>query len=240
MRNVLFALTLLFAPAAKACELALVVALDVSRSVDKYEYRLMRDGISRAFLEEEVIQLISWMPGGLMVTVTQWGGSGQQQQAIGWRHLRDRATVNAFVAEFSTQRRGYFMADTSVSEALIHADQMLQQPGISCRRHVIDVSGDGISNAGPEVLPIASAVGAKGVTVNGLVVTGATPDPVAYFLTQVISGPLAFVETADSYADYSRAMKRKLLKELAPNLSMLGPPVIGPEIPLRRPSAPPG
>ena len=79
MRNVLFALTLLFAPAAKACELALVVALDVSRSVDKYEYRLMRDGISRAFLEEEVIQLISWMPGGLMVTVTQWGGSGQQQ-----------------------------------------------------------------------------------------------------------------------------------------------------------------
>lgn len=240
MRVLLAALMLFLAPAAYACELALVVALDVSRSVDKFEYKLMRDGIARAFLEEEVVQLITWMPGGLMVTVTQWGGTGQQRQAIGWRHLTDRASVEGFIDEFSTQRRGYFMADTSVSEALIHADQMLMQPGIKCRRQVIDVSGDGISNAGPAVLPISSAVGAKGVTVNGLVVTGATPDPVPYFLTQVISGPLAFVETADSYADYSRAMKRKLLRELAPNLSMVLKPEFISETPPQRHVVPPG
>ena len=117
---------------------------------------------------------------------------------------------------------------------------VLRQPGVNCRRQVIDVSGDGISNAGPEVIPIARAVGAKGVTINGLVVTGATPDPVAFFHTHVISGPLAFVETADSYTDYPRAMKRKLLRELAPNLSLLGAPASNPEILPQTPVAPPG
>ncbi len=205
----------------RACEMALVIALDVSRSVDKYEYKLMRDGIGQALLDDEVVAQIGWMPGGLMVTATQWGGTGQQRQAIGWSHLTDRASVEAFVARLTSIDRGFWMADTSVSEALLHADLMFEQPGIACRRRVIDVSGDGVSNAGPDVLPISVAVGNKGVTVNGLVVAGAKPDPVAYFLTQVIRGPLSFVEIANSYSDYPRAMKRKLLRELAPSLSRL-------------------
>jgi len=219
-----FCLTLLFIiqPAAlRACELALVIALDVSRSVDRDEYKLMRNGIGHAFLDDEVIGLINWMPGGLMVTVTQWGGAGQQRQPIGWRHLSDRESVVGFVEQLTRIDRGFWMADTSVSEALLHAEFMFQHSGVTCRRRVIDISGDGISNAGPEVFPISMAVGAKGVTVNGLVVAGARPDPVAYFLSEVIRGPLAFVEITDSYSDYSRAMKRKLLRELSPSLSQL-------------------
>ncbi len=218
---VLTLISVLFAPAAYACELALVIALDVSRSVDKFEYKLMRDGIGQAFLDDEVVGLIRWMPGGMMVTATQWGGSGQQRQAIGWSQLTDRASIETFVDRLTSIDRGFWMADTSVSEALLHADAMLQQPGVGCRRQVIDVSGDGISNAGPEVLPISVAIGRQGVTVNGLVVTGARSDPVAYYISQVISGPLAFVEIANNYADYPRAMKRKLLRELAPSLSRL-------------------
>ena len=121
MRLLSIALTFLFAPAAYACELALVVALDVSRSVDKYEYKLMRDGIGRAFLDKEVTQLIPWMPGGVMVTVTQWGGSGQQRQAIDWQLLSDQKSVERFVEDLTSQNRGFWMADTSVSEALLHA-----------------------------------------------------------------------------------------------------------------------
>ena len=92
-----------------------------------------------------------------------------------------------------------------------------------CRRQVIDVSGDGISNAGPKVRPISITLGQRGITINGLVVDGARPDPVTYFLANVIRGPLSFVEIATSYDDYERAMKRKLLRELAPSLSELKP-----------------
>ena len=203
------------------CELALVVALDVSRSVDKAEYRLMRDGIASAFVDDEVMELIQWMPGGVMVTITQWGGSGQQRQAVGWHRLHDKASVIGFVEAFTGLTRGYWMADTSVSEALLHADAMFNRSVAGCRRRVIDVSGDGISNAGPEVAPIARAIGFKGVTINGLVVSGARPDPVSYFIDRVIGGPFSFVEVADSYADYPRAMKRKLLREMTPAVSML-------------------
>ena len=205
---------------ARACEVALVIALDVSRSVDKYEYKLMRNGIGQAFLDIEVTDMISWLPGGIKVTVTQWGGAGQQRQPITWRQLTDQQSVSSFVSELVDIDRGFWMADTSVSEALLHADLMMNQAGHTCRRQVIDVSGDGISNAGPDVFPIAAAIASKGVTINGLVVSGARPDPVNYYLSQVIRGPSAFVEVTNSYDDYARAMKRKLLRELSPNLAL--------------------
>ena len=221
VRHLLTALFCLFAPAAQACEVALVIALDVSRSVDKYEYVLMRNGIGAALLDDEVIDLIGWMPGGMMVTVTQWGGLGQQRQPIGWSHLTDRESVVSFVERLVKIDRGFWMADTSVSEALLHAESQFRKSDRFCGRRVIDVSGDGISNAGPKVRPISITLGRQGITINGLVVDGARPDPVAYFLTEVIRGPLSFVEIADGYEDYERAMKRKLLRELAPNLSRL-------------------
>ncbi|WP_162933001.1 DUF1194 domain-containing protein [Roseovarius sp. EL26] len=218
----ILSLLLALAPAnARACELALVIALDVSRSVDKSEYVLMRNGIGHALLDDEVTNLIAWMPGGVKVTVTQWGGAGQQRQPIAWRRLSNKQSVIEFVEDLIEIDRGFWYADTSVSEALLHADLMFRQLGSPCRRQVIDVSGDGISNAGPEVNPISNAVAARGVTINGLVVAGARPDPVVYYLSEVIRGPLAFVEVTHGYDDYAHAMKRKLLRELAPNLSLL-------------------
>lgn len=222
VRTLFLALLLAFAPIqARACEIALVIALDVSRSVDKYEYNLMLNGIGQAFLDPDVTDLISWMPGGMKITVTQWGGAGQQRQPIEWRTLSNRQSVTRFVRELVDIDRGFWMADTSVSEALLHAGAMFQRTQNKCRRQVIDVSGDGVSNAGPEVHPIADFVAGQGVTINGLVVAGARPDPVDYYQTKVIRGPLAFLEVTESYDDYARAMKRKLLRELAPNLAFL-------------------
>ena len=222
MKALLLSLALALVPVGtRACEVALVIALDVSRSVDKFEYVLMRNGIGHAFLDNEITDLISWMPGGMKVTVTQWGGAGQQRQAINWRHLSSPSSVVSFVEDLMEIDRGYWQADTSVSEALLHAELMFRQLDNPCRRQVIDVSGDGISNAGPEVNSISIAVAKKGFTINGLVVAGARPDPVAYYLSEVIRGPLSFVEVTHGYDDYDRAMKRKLLRELAPNLSLL-------------------
>ncbi|MCP5080758.1 MAG: DUF1194 domain-containing protein [Alphaproteobacteria bacterium] len=204
-----------------ACELALVMALDVSRSVDKQEYRLMRNGIAHAFIDDEVIQLISWLPGGVTVTVSQWGGTGHQHQVIGWRHLSDRASVLSFVEELSRIERVFLWSDTSVSEALLHADSLFADNPVPCKRRVIDVSTDGISNSGPPVQAVSLGIGLSGTTINGLVVTGHRPDPVAYFYNNVTSGPLPFVVVTNSYDDYPRAMKRKLLREMAPVLGMV-------------------
>ena len=222
MKALVLSLLLALVPAgSRACELALVIALDVSRSVDKFEYVLMRNGIGQAFLDNEITDLIAWMPGGMKVTVTQWGGTGQQRQAINWRHLGNPESVVGFVEDLIEINRGFWQADTSVSEALLHAEMMFRQLEYPCRRQVIDVSGDGVSNAGPEVNPVSNAIAKKGFTINGLVVSGARSDPVAYYLSEVIRGPLSFVEVTDGYDDYDRAMKRKLLRELAPNLSLL-------------------
>lgn len=218
--RILALLLLLFARPLAACEVALVVALDVSRSVDKYEYVLMRDGIASAFLDEDVADLIVDLPGGIMATVTQWGGMGQQRQVVGWRPLRTRGDIAGFVQAFAGRSRGFWMADTAVSEALLHADLMFETQPDACRRKVIDISGDGIANAGEPVWPISRAIGSKGVTINGLVVKGARRDPVIWYQEEVIAGPLPFVETAESYDDYTRAMTRKLLRELTPALAM--------------------
>lgn len=211
----------LLAQPSKACEVALVVALDVSRSVDKFEYFLMRDGIAEAFLDPSVIELISFLPGGLFATITQWGGEGQQRAAVPWTHLKGPESVLGFVERFIERRRGFWMADTAIAEALVHADVALQNAPKRCRRQVIDISGDGIANAGPSVLPVARAITARGVTINALVIDGARPDPVPYFLHGVIGGPGAFMEIASSYKDYTTAMKRKLLRELTPALAEL-------------------
>ena len=213
------ALTLITGPA-RACEVALVIALDVSRSVDREEFKLMRNGISHAFLDDKVQSLIEWLPDGIQVTVTQWGGAGHQNQTLGWRNLSDRASLTTFVEELASMRRDFFWTDTSVSEALLHADYILSEVPEPCRRHVIDVSSDGISNAGPPVVPISLALGYRGVTINGLIVRGHRPDPVAYFQKNVLSGPLPFVEVTHAYEDYPGAMKRKLLRELSPVIGM--------------------
>ena len=111
MKTLFLSLLIAFAPAsARTCEIALVIALDVSRSVDKYEYTLMRNGIGHALLDDEIVDLIRWMPGGMMVTVTQWAGTDQQRQPIAWRHLRGRHSIVEFVEELVEINRGFFHA----------------------------------------------------------------------------------------------------------------------------------
>jgi Ca-activated chloride channel homolog len=96
----------------------------------------------------------------------------------------------------------------------VHAAEVSATAPQTCKRRVIDISGDGVSNEGREPSAVSGALAARGYTVNGLVIRGADPDPVAHFRSQVIAGPGAFVEIAADYADYPRAILRKLLREI--------------------------
>jgi Ca-activated chloride channel family protein len=208
------------APAdASACGLELVLAMDVSRSVEKSEFELQMNGLAMAFRDAEVAEAITWITGGVMATVTQWSGPEGQSQPVPWTHLTDAAGADAFAAAIESQERIYFASYTAIGEALFHANSLSATNPRRCKRRVIDVSGDGASNRGRAARPMAEALAASGVTVNGLVILGAWPDPAEFYLRNVVRGDGAFMETAANFADYANAIKRKLLRELTPQVA---------------------
>ena len=198
-----------------------MLAIDVSRSVDLSEFQLMRDGTATAFLSPDIVNLIGLMPGGIMVTVSQWSGAANQEQMIPWRHLTTRDSIERFAASLALMDKEFGFENTAPGNALLHAEQLGRTNPIPCLRRVIDISGDGLGNVGLDVGPVADWVAGLGVTINGLVILGAEPDPLHYYQTRVVRGVGSFVEVADGYDDFSRAIHRKLLRELTPILSSL-------------------
>lgn len=205
------------------CEVEIVLAFDVSRSVDRSEFQLMRDGTAAAFLSPDIINLIGLMPGGIMITVSQWSGAANQEQMIPWLHLTTRERIERFAASLALMEQEFGLENTAPGSALLHAEQLGRTNPIPCRRRVIDISGDGQGNSGLDAGPVADWVASQGVTINGLVILGAEPDPLHYYRTRIVRGVGSFVEVADGYEDFSRAIHRKLLRELTPILSSLMP-----------------
>lgn len=216
--SVLASLLLAAAPAA-ACGLELVLAIDVSRSVVEREFAIQTGGLAAAFRDSRIVDAISWTDGGIMATVTQWSGAASQEQTVPWAHLTGAASIAAFAAAVERQERAFFASYTAIGAALVHAEALAATNPLPCARRVIDVSGDGTSNHGPEPRPVAEALAASGVTVNGLVIRGAWPDPAAFYRENVVRGDGAFLEVAQGFGDYPAAIRRKLLRELAPHLA---------------------
>jgi Ca-activated chloride channel family protein len=204
---------------APACGLELVLAMDVSRSVEKSEFELQMNGLASAFRDPEVAEAITWITGGVMATVTQWSGPEAQSQTVPWTHLTDAAGAAVFAATIESQVRTDFASYTAIGEALFHANSLSAANPRRCKRRVVDVSGDGANNRGRPALQMAEALAASGVTINGLVILGAWPDPAEFYLRNVVRGDGAFMETAANFADYADAIKRKLLRELTPQVA---------------------
>lgn len=200
--------------AAGPCPLALVLALDVSSSVDEREFALQMKGLASAFRRESVQSAIL-ATGGILVTAFEWSGRYQHVTHADWSFLATQGEIEAFADLLARSRRKHTSYPTALGYALGHAAIRLSSAPRRCLRQVVDVSGDGVNNEG---FPPASAYRAfdyARITVNGLVVRGADPDPVPYYTREVIRGSGAFVEVAETYADYERAMARKLLREIS-------------------------
>ena len=220
MKALVFAAALAAAPAA-ACEVELILAMDVSRSVMNAEYDLQMEGLANAFRDDVVLDLIE-SAGGVMATVTQWSGASDQAQTVPWRWLESRASTLSFADEISNQRRSYFGAYTATGDALLHAAAISRTNPTVCRRKVIDVSGDGKGNRGFDPKAASAQLIAQGYTINALAILGATPSPLDFYARDVIGGPGAFVEAADGFDAYAEAIRRKILRELSPAFAMLG------------------
>lgn len=198
---------------ASACRLALLLAIDVSSSVDAREDRLQRGGISAALIAPEVRR--AFLQGApVALSVFEWSGRRQQYQVLPWRLIDSDGDLTAAADVIARSARIVSEYPTALGNALGHAAiQFRAAP--ACDLRTIDVSGDGRNNDGFAPHHAYRHFPFQGVTVNALAIS-ADPDLVAYFESDVIRGPFAFVETARNYSDFERAMRLKLLRELEP------------------------
>lgn len=211
-------LTLMAAPAQAACKLALALALDISSSVDAAEYRLQAEGLAAALTDPQVKEAILSPEGTYIAAAAyEWSGYVQQDMMVDWTILDSPAAIDAFAARIAGHKRRYAEFATALGKGVEYGARLLQRAPI-CARQVIDVSGDGQNNdgVGPEYFVRTGLL--TGITVNGLVIRGATPDPVGYYRRNVMHGPDAFVIVAESFSDYRQAMTEKLLREIGAQL----------------------
>lgn len=210
-----------------ACDLALALAVDVSGSVDPYEYRLQMQGLADALRDGAVSEAL--VRAEAAVTLIQWTGTSRQEVTLPWRRVRDFDDLEALAAAIETAPRRWRNFSTAIGQALgFTLSQFEGAP--KCRRKVIDVSGDGPSNEGPEPRSVHTALRQAGIVVNGLAIEGSTEDLTGYFFENLIVGEGAFVVTANSFEEYPARIRRKLIRETTAQLSCVaGCSAAGPE-----------
>ncbi len=203
-------------------DLELVIAVDVSLSMDLEEQRLQREGYVLAFRDPEVIKAIGSGPSGrIAVTYMEWAGPGTQQVVLPWTIIDSAASAQEFSRrlEASSISRARM---TSISAALQFSDELFASSGVRSLRRVIDVSGDGPNNAGPPVVGIRDALLAKGITINGLPIVLKRPSSFfdldnldQYYKDCVVGGAGSFVISIREPSEFQTATRRKLLLEIA-------------------------
>ncbi|MDZ4133966.1 MAG: DUF1194 domain-containing protein [Paracoccaceae bacterium] len=205
-------LCLCFAPPARACETALLLAIDVSGSIDRAEYALQTQGLAAALEDPEVAGIL--LQGQVALAVVQWSGLGRQALVQPWRRMLSPAEITRFARAASEQPRAFTGSDTAVGEAITFAAAQFA-PVADCKRHVIDISGDGPENAGFTVGRARSLAAAQGIAINAIAIEdmGASA-PITSFYRQWVITPKGFVMTARGLNDYPRAIREKLLREL--------------------------
>nr|WP_244526297.1 DUF1194 domain-containing protein [Wenxinia saemankumensis] len=200
---------------AAACRLALVLALDVSSSVDEDEDRLQRQGLAAALLAPEVSAAVFSSPDPVAVTVFEWSGRWDQVDiGGGWILVEGPADLTALAGRIAESERSREDMPTAMGYALGHAVARLAE-GPDCLFRTIDLSTDGPNNEGFGPRLAYDAFAFAGITVNAMVIGADEPDLVPWVTRNVPHGPGAFVEVASDYAGYERAMRRKLVRELS-------------------------
>jgi hypothetical protein len=213
------------ARAAEEVDLLLVLSSDISRSILPPKFKLQRDGYAEAIVNPRVIEAIhSGALGKIAISFVEWSGANQQEIVIDWTVIRDEATAKDFSTQIIKAPRA-FADRTSISGGIDFAMAQLARTPFHANRHIIDASGDGTHNSGRAVTDARDEALAKGVTINGLVIlseltpynaTHAHPPGGldAYYRTNVIGGPGAFVMVAENFSSFGQTILNKLSAEI--------------------------
>jgi len=215
------------ARSAEPVDLLLVLAADVSRSIDPQKFQLQRDGYAAAISDRRVLDVIrSGAHHRIAVCFVEWSGIGAQKLVIDWTAIQDDASAHQFSSQIVEAQRS-FADRTSISGGIDFAMAQFERAPFEARRHIIDVSGDGTNNSGREVTSARDEAVANGVTINGLVILSERPlawnadhtNPPGgldnYYRDNVIGGPGAFVMVAENFDSFGQAIINKLIAEIA-------------------------
>jgi Protein of unknown function (DUF1194) len=204
------------APAARAdaVDLALVMAVDVSESVDAEEYELQHEGIARAFESASLLAAISGgAKGAIAVTVLEWSDRDKQVVTVDWTRVSDAASAAAFAAKVRASRRSS-NGLTAIGDALLAAQATLLRLQDKPARRIIDLSGDGMANIGPPPQQVRDELIAAGITVNGLAIRKTEPWLDSYYDQYVVGGAGSFLMEIEDFPSFAAAMQQKLLTEV--------------------------
>ena len=205
-------------------DIKLVIASDVSLSIDDEEAQIERQGIADLFLDPEVVRAIQSGPLGVIaVSMLDWAGYGENKVVLDWMLVRDKASAAALSAKI--RKIGRIPGRrTSISDALDRSFAMLEESDgqIVGTRKVVDVSGDGPNNDGYSLQELHDKTANNGVIVNGLPIMDETadgyfPDLDKYYGACVVSGKGAFLVVVKHFNDFTPAMRRKLVLEISQN-----------------------
>ena len=216
----LCALSFAFAGPAPACDLALLLAVDVSGSVDHIEYAIQMRGIAGGLRDGAVAEAL--VVGRARVGLMQWTGSSRQEFSVAWTAIDGFEDVDRLADTIEALPRRWRNFATAIGEAERVALQKILEVR-DCQRKVIDISGDGTSNEGQDPAAMRAVLGAAGVTVNALAIEGAEDDLTGYFWENVITGEGAFVVTASGFEEFADKMRHKLRREVTRQVSALAP-----------------
>jgi len=204
-------------------DVLLVLAVDVSRSVDDDEARLQREGYRAAVTDPVVLEAIrGGMIGAVGLAYVEWAGAEYQRLVLPWTRISGPVEANAWSERLAEAPRAS-LSWTSISGALDFSRGVLVQAPFEATRRVIDVSGDGVNNSGGPVEMARDRLVADGVTINGLPIVNDRPTfgrmpPIPldeYYRDSVIGGTAAFVIVAEDFQSFGNAVKRKLIREIA-------------------------
>jgi hypothetical protein len=197
-------------------DLALVLAVDASGSVNQTRFDLQKHGYAQAFRSREVIEAIAaGADQAIAVAMVQWTGPSLHIQAIDWTRISDAASAQALADAIDASRRHLYGGGTSLSGAIDIGVAMLAASPYRATRRVIDISGDGSNNAGRLAETARDEAVKQGIIINGLPITWIEPGLDAYYRDSVIGGPGAFVISIDSYDNFADAILHKLVTEIS-------------------------
>jgi hypothetical protein len=232
MRRFLFTLVVMAlsaAPvrAAEPVDLLLVLAADVSRSVDADKFKLQREGYAAAISDRRVLDAIAaGRNHRIAVMFLEWSGVGNQKVVIDWTPIDGPKAAQGFGDRLIELSRS-FADRTSISGGIDFAVAQFEHAPFTAERHTIDVSGDGTNNAGRDVRQARDEALVLGITINGLVILSERPLPwnpehtnppgglANYYRVNVAGGPGSFVLEAKDFNSFGQAIVKKMIAEIA-------------------------
>lgn len=192
-----------------ACELALVLAIDVSSSISGGEYRFQVDGLADALLQPEVQNVL--LTDQIALAVVQWSGYDEQDLTVSWRRMLSANEIRNFSERVRNMDRKWDNGQTAIGDAIafsVHQFDAVRD----CKRRVIDISGDGATNSGVSTPGQRLLAQNAGVEINGLAIER-VGFAITSFYERFVRTRGGFVMTSRGYSDYPRVIRAKLLRE---------------------------